>query len=91
MSQKLDLYPCLTAERHPAVRMWRGIDALPNSDVLHGEVMRLAKLGLTLAGTSVMDERALSTMISVKSCLHASLTTHLHLYVRMNLQEQYDF
>jgi hypothetical protein len=70
--------------------MWRGIDALPNSDVLY-RVMRLAKLGMTLVGTSVMDERALSTMILVKRCLHASLRTHLPLYIRMKLQEQYDF
>jgi hypothetical protein len=32
------------------VRKWCGIDALPNSDVLYGEVMLLAHLGMTLVG-----------------------------------------
>jgi hypothetical protein len=78
-----------SAARHPAVHMWRGIDALPNSEVLYGEFMRVAKLGMiigchmTLVGTCVMDERAFSTMTFVQNCLRARLTTHLPLCVRM--------
>jgi len=78
------------AEQHPAVRMWHGVDALPNSSNLYGEIMRLAKLGMTLVGTSVIDERAFSSMTFVKNCLRASLTTHLPVCVRMKLQEEYD-
>jgi hypothetical protein len=69
---------------------YKVIDALPNSDVLYGEVMRLAKLGMTLVGTSVMDERAFSTMTFVNNCLRAILTTHLPLCARMKVQEEYD-
>jgi hypothetical protein len=72
------------------VRMLRGIDALRNSDVLYGEVMRLAELGITLVGTSGMDERAFSTMTFVKNCLRARLTTPSPLCVRMKVQEDYD-
>jgi hypothetical protein len=70
--------------------MWRGIDALSNSDALYGEVMRLAKLGMALVWTSVMDERAFATMNFVKNCLRARLTTHLPLCIGMKVQDEYD-
>jgi hypothetical protein len=63
----------VAAERHPAVRMWGGIEALPSSDALYGEIMKAARLGMTLVGTSVADERAFSAMIFVKNVLRACL------------------
>jgi hypothetical protein len=58
--------------------------------LMYGEVMRLAKVGMTLAGTSVMNERAFFTLIFVQNCLRASLRTHLPLCVRMKMREEYD-
>jgi hypothetical protein len=43
---------------HPAVRLWRGIESLPNSEILYGGSMRAARLGMTLVGNSVADKRA---------------------------------
>jgi hypothetical protein len=57
--------------------------------LMYGEVMPLAKVGRTLVGTSVMDERASFAMTFVRNCLRASSTTHLPLCVRMKLQEEY--
>jgi hypothetical protein len=53
--------------------MWGGIEALPSSDALYGEIMKAARLGMTLVGTSVADERAFSAMIFVKNVLRACL------------------
>jgi hypothetical protein len=58
--------------------------------VMYGEVLRLAKVGMTLAGTSVMNERAFFTLTLVQNCVRASLRTHLSLCVRMKLREEYD-
>jgi hypothetical protein len=48
----------VTSQSHPAVRLKRGIERLPNSKSLYGEIMRAARLGMNLVGTSVADERA---------------------------------
>jgi hypothetical protein len=58
--------------------------------LMYGVVMRLAKVGITLVGSSVMDERAFYTMFFVQSCLRVSLRTQLPLCVRMKLQEEYN-
>jgi hypothetical protein len=52
--------------------------------------MRAARLGMTLVGTSVADERAFSAMTFVKNVLRASLSTTLVLCMRMKLQEWFD-
>jgi hypothetical protein len=74
------------AESHPAVRLWRGIESLPNSGVLYGEIMRAARLGMTLVGTSVADERAFSCMTFIKNNLWTRLSTNLALCMHMKLQ-----
>jgi hypothetical protein len=51
------------------VRLWRGIESLPNSKVLHGEIMRAARRGMNLVGTSVDDERAFSCMTFIQEQL----------------------
>jgi hypothetical protein len=78
------------AAKHPSVRMWRGIATLPAAEQLYGQIMKLAKIGMTLVGTSVSDERAFSAMTFVKNSLRSSLITHLPLCMRMKLQEEYD-
>jgi hypothetical protein len=49
-----------------------GIEVLPNSDALYGEIIRDARLRTTLVGTSVADdERAFSCMAFMKAtCIH---------------------
>jgi hypothetical protein len=66
------------------------MEALPSSDALYGEIKRAARLGMTLAGTSVADERVFSAMTFVKNVLRASLSTNLALCVRTKLQEWFD-
>jgi hypothetical protein len=78
------------AERHPAVSLWRAVEALPASTSLYGEIMRAARLGLTLVGTSVCDERAFSAMTFIKNVLRTSLSTNLALCMRMKLQQWFD-
>jgi hypothetical protein len=70
--------------------MWRGIATLRAAEQLYGQIMKLAKIGMTLIGTSVSDKRAFSAMTFVKNPLWSSLTTHLPLCMRMKLQEEYD-
>jgi hypothetical protein len=57
------------SESLPAVRLWRGIESLPNSEVLYREIMRAARLYITLVGTSVADEMALSCMAFIQKQL----------------------
>jgi hypothetical protein len=74
-----------TVEPYPYMAMAALIISL-----MYGELMRLAKVGMTLVGTSIIDERAFVTMTFVQNCLGANLRTHLPLCVRMKLQEEYD-
>jgi hypothetical protein len=78
------------SESHPAVRLWRGIESLPNSEILYGKIMRAARLVMTLVGTSVADKRAFSCMTFIKKHLWTCLSTHLALCMHMKLQEWFD-
>jgi hypothetical protein len=48
---------------------------MPNSEVLYGEVMRAARLGMFLVRSSVAEDRALSCMPSRKK-QHADASVH---------------
>jgi hypothetical protein len=52
--------------------------------------MRAARLGMTLVGTSVADERAFSCMTFIKNNVQTRLSTNLALCMHMKLQEWFD-
>jgi hypothetical protein len=77
-------------EKHPAVRLWHALNTVPNADTLYSETLRLAKVGMTLIGTSVENERAFSVMTFIKNCLRATCTTNMSLCLRMKLQNEFE-
>jgi hypothetical protein len=68
----------------------RGIESLPNSQVLYGEIMRAARLDMNLVGTSAADERAFSCMTLVKKQLADTSVDKLSPSHAMKLQEWFD-
>jgi hypothetical protein len=58
-------------EKHPAVCLCRALRTAPNADTLRSETLRLAKVGMSLIGASVEDERAFSAMTFIKKLLAA--------------------
>jgi len=75
---------------HPNVVMWTRVSQLPAAQELYGETMRAAQMGMTMVGTSVMDERAFSAMTFIKNRLRSSLSKNLQLCMRTKLQRHFD-
>jgi hypothetical protein len=75
---------------HANTIMWRRVQSLPSAATLYGETMHAAKPGMTMVGTSVMDERAFSAMLFVKNHLRAKLTKDLKLCMRAQLQDHFN-
>jgi hypothetical protein len=75
---------------HANTIMWRRMEQLPAAATLYGETMRVAKLGMTMVATSVMDERAFSAMSFIKNRLRARLTKSLQLCMRAKLQQHFN-
>jgi hypothetical protein len=72
------------------VRLWRGIESLPNSKVLYGEIMRAARLGMNLVGTSVAVERAFPCMKFIKKQLADTSVDKFSPLHAMKLQAWFD-
>jgi hypothetical protein len=71
--------------------MWQRISRGGDSAVNQiGEFMKVARLLMTIIGTSVGDERAFSAMTFVKNRLRASLEQHLELCVRVKEQSLFN-
>jgi hypothetical protein len=54
---------------------------------VHASVPHSFRLGLTLVGTSVCDERTFPAITFVRNALHTSLSTNLALCMHMKLQQ----
>jgi hypothetical protein len=78
-------------EKHPAVCLCRALRTAPNAGTLCSETLRLAKVGMSLIGASVEDERAFSAMTFKKNCLRATCTTNLPLCVSIKLQKEFEY
>jgi hypothetical protein len=71
--------------------MWRKLSSAGlNSENQVGEFMKLARVLMTVVGTSVSDERAFSAMTFVKNSLRSSLEEHLEACVRVKEQTLFD-
>jgi hypothetical protein len=71
--------------------MWRKLSSAGvNSENQVGEFMKLARLLMTVVGTSVSDERAFSARTFVKNSLRSSLDKHLEACVRVKEQTLFD-
>jgi hypothetical protein len=66
------------------------MESLPILKVLYGEVMRAARLGMNLVGTSAADERAFSCMTIIKKQLADTSVDKLNPLHAMMLQEWFD-
>jgi hypothetical protein len=72
------------------VRLWRGIESLPNSKVLYGEIMRAGRLRMNLVGTSAADERVFSCITFMKKQLADMSVDKLITLHAMKLQKWFD-
>jgi hypothetical protein len=79
----------LSTKRDNFSLMWKKLSGSESSSNQLGEFIKLAKLSLTILGTSVNDERVFSAMSVVKNNTRNRLERHLELAVRLMHQGQF--
>jgi hypothetical protein len=78
-------------KRDRFAQMWSMLTQSEHGEAELSDFIRLAKLALTVVGTSVNDERAFSAMSFVKTPERNGLGRHLELAVRAKYQGQFTF
>ena len=73
------------------VLLWQSMTTSDAAEVRLSEYIKLAKLAMTVVGTSVNDERAFSAISFVKSPERNRLDEHLEVAVRAKYQGQFTY
>ena len=77
--------------RNGFVLLWQRMTTSDATEVQLSEYITLAKLAMTVVGTSMNDERAFSAMSFVKSPERNRLDEHLEVAVRAKYQGQFTY
>lgn len=78
-------------KRDRFVLLWQRMTTVDAAEVQLSEYVKLAKIAMTVVGTSVNDERAFSAMSFVKSPERNRLEEHLEVAVRAKYQGQFTY